>query len=189
MKCILLVQRVVQNYIGRFPEVRHNAYKYFNYDNRIVNERVNQGDQKPLYKGPEDFTNADYGVLVTYAKTLVNPILAKYSLKTAHEDALHMAIRSFSNGLFDGKISASKFGVLMEGMALQVVNVNPPIHSAVIAEKEKKEEKPRVIRPHVLKQLGLTPKDIPLKRVVKKVVQRGKAPLIVREKGKNIIKK
>lgn len=193
MECILLVPKVVQNYIGQFPEVRHNAYRYFNYDNRIVNERVNRFDQKPPYKGPEALNNSDYDALVTYAKTLINPILAKYSMRVANEDALHIAIRSFSNGFFDSKISASKFEVLVKSMTLPAVSISPsPCPCGVMAKKDKKpekKEKPIVIKPHVLKQLGLTPKEIPMRQTVKKVVQRGKAPLIVREKGKHIIKK
>jgi len=189
MNTILLIPKVVQNYIAQFPEVRHNAYRYFNYDNRVVNERVNRFDQKPPYKGPEDFTNADYNSLVSYAKTLINPILAKYSERVANEDALHIAIRSFRNGLFDSKVSASRFSVLMKGMDLKPVIMLPP--TGIMAKKDKKpekKEKPKVVKPHMLKQLGLTQKDIPLKQKVKKMVQKGKAPLIVREKGKNIIK-
>jgi len=189
MNIILLVPKVVQNYIGQFPEVRHNAYNYFNYDNRIIDERVNRHDQKPPYKGPDDFSNPDYDALITYAKTIINPILAKYSMKVAHEDALHTAIRDFNNGLFDGKVNASKFEVLLKGMALPAVPMQPPCPCGVMAKKEDKKEKPTKIKPHVLKQLGLSPKDIPMRQVVKKVVQRGKAPLVVREKGKHIIKK
>lgn len=195
MNIVLLVPKVVQNYIGQFPEVRHNAYRYFNYDNRVVNERVNRHDQKPLYKGPEDFTNSDYDSLVTYAKTRINPILAKYNMRVAREDALHLAIRSFNNGLFDGKINASKFEVLINGMALQTVPMLlPPCSCGVMAKKDKekkepKKEKSTVIKPHVLKQLGLKTKDIPMVQRVKKRVRREDVPLIVREKGKHVIKK
>ena len=190
MNIIQIVPRVVQNYIGQFPEVRHNAYNYFNYDRRIINERVNRHDQKPPYKGPEDFNNMDYDALVTYAKTLINPILAKYSMDVAQEDALHMAIRSFGNGFFDGKINASKFGVLKKGMSLQAVPMPAPCPCGVMAKKKKeKKEKPVVVKPHILKQLGLSRKDIPRKQMVKKVVQRGIAPIVVREKGKDVIQK
>jgi len=188
MNIILLVPKVVQNYIAQFPEVRHNAYKYFNYDNRVVEERVNRFDQKPPYKGPEDFNNNDYGALVRYAKTLINPILAKYSMEVAHEDALHTAIRSFNSGLFDGKVNAPRYGVLLKAMALPEVPVMSPFGVMAKKEKEPKKEKPKVVKLHVLKQLGLTPKDIPMRQHLRRRVQ-DDLPHIVREKGRHIVKK
>lgn len=188
MKLLILVPNVIRRFVANFPEVQNNAYKYFNYDNRVVNERVNRFDQKSSYKGPDDFTDSDYNELVVYAKTLINPILAKYNLKVANEDALNMAIRSYSQGLFDGKVNAGRFGVLLEAM------INPSIGNPglVMAKKEKSKEKvikPKdtEIKPHVLKELGLTHKDIPLRQRVR-IRQKG-APLIVREKGKHIVKK
>jgi len=184
MNMILLVPKIIQNFKNQFPEVRHNAYKYFNYDNRVINERVERFDYQRPYQGPDDFSNSDYDQLVKYAKTLINPVLAKYSGKVACEDALSLAIRSYERGRFDGKVNAGRFEVLLKAMAPQIAIAIP-----VMAKKEKKEKKkkPVVVKPHILKQLGKTVKDIPMRqRVVKRVRQTG-IPMIVRDKGKNII--
>lgn len=176
---ILIVPRVVKNYISNFPETTRNAYKYFNYDNRVVEERVDRHDAPQVpYKGPNDITNADYENLVMYAKTLVNPILMNHSPKTACEDALHMAIGSFSKGSFSGKIDASKFEVLLKDMISESVTAK---------EKKKKTEKPVVVKPHTLKELGLTPHKIPRTERVRNRLQKG-VPLIVREEGKIVRK-
>lgn len=191
MKMILLVPKVVNNFKSQFPEARHNAYKYFNYDNRVVEESVPRGDFQRPYQNPNDFGNDDYDRLVKYAKTLINPILAKYSTKVACEDALCLAIRSYDQGLFDGKVNAGRFEVLMGAMGPTEVVVIP-VQAAKKEKKKpekKKKEKSVAVKPHVLKQLGLTRKDIPMhQRVMQRVRQTG-VPLIVREKGKNVIKK
>ena len=162
MKLILLVPKVVQNYINQFPEVRHNAYKYFNYDNTVVDERVNRHDAKLPYKDADDFSASDYQSLLTSAKTIINPILAKYSSDVAYEDALHMAIRSYNNGLFDGKVNAGRFSVLKKALATPIVPM-APCPCGVMAKKEKEKEK-KVLKPIQVKQLGLTPKGTPVRQ-------------------------
>jgi hypothetical protein len=112
-----------------------------------------------------------------YAKTLVNPILMNHSPKTACEDALHMAIGSFSKGSFSGKIDASKFEVLLKDM----------VSESVTAKEKKKTEKPVVVKPHTLKELGLTPHKIPRTERVRNRLQKG-VSLIVKEKGKIVRK-
>jgi len=182
MKLIVLVPRMIRNFVARFPEVQHNAYKYFNYDNRVVDERVDRHDEKLFYRGPDDLTDTDYDQLVVYAKTLLNPILFKYSQKVACEDALHTAIYSYNNGLFNGKVNSGRFEVLLKSLQASFLPVMP----VMAKKKEKPAEKPVVVKPHTLKQLGLTPKQVPLKQRVR---QRQKGvPMIVKEKGK-IIKK
>lgn len=116
MKIVLLVPRVVQRFTSQLPEVTNNAYPYFNYDHRVVNERVDRGDVASNYKGPDQFSDADYNGLIHYAKTWINPELQGYNQVVAAEDALNMAIHSFNNGAFDGKINANKFNVLLKNM-------------------------------------------------------------------------
>jgi hypothetical protein len=179
MKILLLVPRVVSSYIAQFPEVRNNAYKYFNYDNRVVEKSVNRFDKKPLYKGPEQFSDADYGGLVNYASTLINPILMKYSQRVAKEDALHMAIRSYSEGLFDGKVNASRYEVLLKAVG----------QKQVMAKKKAEPEPatapvPVTISPKMLKDLGIMRKEVPMKRKRFQGI-----PHIVREKGRVIVNK
>jgi len=183
MKFIVLIPKVVRNYIAQFPEVRRNAYKYFNYDRRIINESVERFDNKAPYLDADDFKNADYDSLVSYAKTLINPILTKYSSRIAAEDALHTAIRSFRNGLFDGKVNAGRFTVLLEGMGI-------PRKTAKTVEKKeapKKEKKPVVMKPHIMKQLGIDPRKLIREQQRKQKRQKG-LPIIVREKGKTVVK-
>jgi hypothetical protein len=172
MKIVLIVPQVVQKYLSQFPDNRNDGYKYFNYDRRVVEERVERGDQKPQYQNPNDFCDADYDGLVAYASTLINPILHKYSAEVACEDALHMAIKSYNNGLFDGKVNAVRFPVLIKAMTVQ----------HVMAAKKKQE--PKVIKHQVLKQLGVDPSKIPShSRAVPKGV-----PHLVKDKGEIILK-
>jgi len=174
MKLLIIVPNRIENYIAKFPAVRNNAYKYFNYDNRVVDEYVDRHDQKSAYKDPDDFTNIEYASLVSNARTRVNPILMKYSKSVAYEDALTMAIKDFNRGMFDGKVNADKFQVLLGGM-----------NTTVLAKKKKPEESKKVPF-RTLKDLGLKLKDIPHKMVVPK---QQKAPHLVKEKGKVVVNK
>jgi hypothetical protein len=175
MKLILLVPNVVKNFIAQFPETTRNGYGYFNYDNRVIQERVPRGDVTSPYMNPDDFSNADYQELVKSANGMINPILAKYDQKTACEDALNMAIKSFANGLFDSKINANKFAVLLSSM------MSMPVQAASKTKtKSKPESKPLVLPHKVLKNLGISKKDVGISRI--------KAPRMVREKGKVVIK-
>jgi hypothetical protein len=122
MNIILIIPKVVRRYLASFPEVRNNAYRYFNYDNRVVDERVHSCECKSPYQGPDDFCDEDYDSLVKYAKTLINPYLARYSASVACDDALEMAIRDFNKGKFDGKINSSRYKTLL-GSLKQMLNV------------------------------------------------------------------
>jgi hypothetical protein len=113
MNIIVLLPKVVSRYIANFPEVRNNAYKYFNYDHRVVEERMERGDEKMAYKGPNDFDDNDYANLVDFAKVAIDKTLARYSMNVACEDALHKAIKSYGNGMFDGKVNSSRYHVLL----------------------------------------------------------------------------
>jgi len=157
MKVIVLVPNVVRNYVNSFPETTQNAYKYFNYDNRVVDERADKRfDNKAPYRGPEDLINSDYDTVVTYARTLVNPILAKYSPNVACEDALHMAIKSFDRGIYDGKINASKFQVLLD-------TLKQPQKMAAKKEKEAPKKAPlKTIR------IKVDPKAVPMDTSVRR---------------------
>jgi len=180
MNLILLVPRVIQSYLARFPEVRNNAYHYFNYDNRVVDESVDRQDKPSTYKDADDFTDVDYGDLVSFAQTLVNPILMKYSQRVAFDDALSSAIRSFSNGAFDGKVNAGRYNVLLDSMG-----------QPRMAKKKKEEEpKPKQVKPNILRQLGLGQKDVTkIRRIPEmKTQQRGTPNLMYKEKGKIFLK-
>jgi len=187
MNVTILVPRVVQGFISQFPETTNNAYKYFNYDKRVVNERAEtRFDHQAQYKGPEDLTDQDYGTIVAYAKSLVNPMLAKYSPLVACEDALHMAIRSYDRGIYDGKINASKYDVLLNTMcaAPQGPISLPPV---VMAKKEPKEEKkPEVSQStmrSVLKRLNIDKVPSRSRSMKKQLV----APRFVKKPGKGIV--
>ena len=193
MQLIVLVPRVLRDYAAQLPEVQRNAYNYFNYDRRVVEERVPRGDYRAPYKNADDFTNADYDSLVSYAKTIVNPVLAKYSARVANEDAMNIAIRSFDNGLFDGKVNANKFEVLVNAMAEQEMQPLPqpaqqemqPVVMA--AMKSKKKEKPsKPVTRTVLKQLGLEPHKVPLRSQIRRKIQKG-IPHLVRNPGKGVM--
>ena len=176
MNMMIIVPKVIKSYIAQFPEVTHNAYPYFNYDNRVVEERVERGDFKAQYKGADDFVDVEYDTLVKHAQTLINPILAKYNARVANEDALNLAIRSFSNGLFDGKVNANRFEVLVKSMVVET-------EKTAAKKREKKQEGEKTVKPHILKQLGLKPRDIPRKQQVTQKVQKGVPHLIKTDKG------
>lgn len=181
MNIVLVAPRVVQNFIDRFPEVRHNAYKYFNYDNRVVDERVSRGDMPSIYQGPDEFSDGDYDMLVKYAKSLVNSILLKYSVRVACEDALSKAIWSFGNGRFQGKINAGRYCVLLSAMT------EPRLAARKERKKERKQDqKIQRVKFHTLKELGLERKKIPHETQIPKSKRKG--PRIVRERGKVVLK-
>lgn len=186
MNLILIVPKMIRSFIANFPEVTNNAYKYFNYDRRVFNERVPRGDFKSPYMGPNDLTDNDYGSLITYAKQQINPILAKYSMNVACEDALHMSIRDFANGRYDNKINASKWVSLL-GELKKSFGIVPGVDENYrhAKKKEEKKEKPKEVKLHVLKQLDLKPKDISYR---KPAVPKG-IPYLVKERGKIVRKK
>lgn len=184
MNIILIIPNVVRRYVASFPEATNNAYKYFNYDNRVVNERVQRCDARSNYKSPDDFTDTDYDALVSYAQQIVDAGLVKYSAKVACEDALHRAIHCFGNGMFDGKVNASRYNVLLGalmGKFGQALSDTENYRHA--AGKEDKD-----VKPHVLKQLGIKQKDIPHMHKLRQRVRDG-LPYLVREKGKVKLKK
>jgi len=202
MELMVIIPKVIRNYIGQFPETTHNAYRYFNYDRRVFNERAEtRFDAQACYKGPQALTNDDYDTIVKYATTLKNPILVKYDPKLACEDALHIAIKSFNRGIYDGKINASKFSVLINAMmqpepvpAPNVIPITPispmsPVQT-VMAKMKKKEPKPKdkLLTRNVLKQLGINPKDVPLRSQIRRRVQKG-VPHLEKHPGKGIIVK
>jgi hypothetical protein len=191
MNIILLVPRVAQKFVEQLPEVRNNAYSYFNYDHRVVNERVNRADMPSMYVGPDEFKDADYTDLVRQAKLMINPILQKYSPRVATEDALNMAIRSFANGRFDGKVNANKFALLSKIMLDEPVAQMQqwsPIMAKGKEEKPKKEppkQTDKVVIPRrILKQLGIKPRDVKPFHT-----QKIKTPHMLRERGDIVLHK
>ena len=192
MNLIVLVPHVIRSFVANFPEVTNNAYKYFNFDRRVYEERVPRGDPRIPYRSPGTLRDADYGSLILCAKNCINPILAKYSMTVACEDALHSAIRSFGNGRYDNKINASKFisllGELKKSFGIEPGYVENYRH-AKKTEKDKKTEKAEKpqdveVRQHVLKQLGLSPTKVPSSRYNRNV------PFLLRDdKGKIRVKK
>jgi len=185
MNLIILVPNVVRRYIASFPEATNNAYKYFNYDNRVVDERVPRMDPVSHYKGPQDLSDMDYDALVAYAQHTINPILAKYSGSVACEDALHAAIRSFNNGLFDGKINASRYNALLTALK-EKFSIQSNVENYRHAKKEKPE---RRVHPHVLEQMGIKRHDVPRERDVPKTVPKGVHHIVRDDKGNVVIKK
>ena len=167
--------KVVKAYVSDFPEVRNNAYRYFNYDNRVVEERVERGDPKLPYYAPKDFTDGMFDVLVASAVEKINPILAKYSPRIACEDAMHMAIRDTGNGFFDGLVNANTFNTLINAML--------SMRTAKKKKKDSPEEKE--LRPNVLKMLKLKRKDVP--RL--KGTPRKEEMSLVQEKGRVKLRK
>jgi len=104
------------------PEYKDSGLSYFNYDNLIPEEIVPRGDVKTPYKGPYSFTEEDLKTLVDNAKTLVDKTLYKYNPAVAFQDALNRSIRDFHNGLFDGKINASTYQLLLNSLGLKDVS-------------------------------------------------------------------
>lgn len=192
MNIIILVPKVVSRYIASFPEVTNNAYKYFNYDHRVVEKRVERGDQKAAYLGPNDFADNDYANLVDFAKAALDKTLARYSVDVACEDALHKAIKSYGNGIFDSKVNASRYNVLLCELK-KSVGIKPSntidyrhVMESVEAKKKREDKETKVLHPLVLKQLGLKRKDIPSHRRVRK--QKGVPQIVRTEKGLEVRK-
>jgi hypothetical protein len=97
---------------------------------------------------------------------------------------MNMAIRSFNNGLFDGKVNANKFTVLVNAMVTQP---SPMVMSPeVMASKKEKKEVVKPVNRTVLKQLGLEPHKVPLRSEIRRRVQKG-IPHLVRHPGKGVV--
>jgi len=196
MKLMILIPKVIQSYRNRFPETRNNAYRYFNYDRRVVQESVPRGDIVSQYKTPDDLTDADYDALVTYAKGIINPILMKYSARVACEDALSSAIRSFANGMFDSKVNAGRFAVLLDSMMgkneviCPCLNTPPYKFSKKAPKKapKKEEDVGLELKTPLLRQLKLQDRKKKKGIPVKERARLRKGPQIFKEKGKIILK-
>jgi hypothetical protein len=182
MKILVLIPNVVKKYMASFPENQNNAYKYFNYDHRIIDERAQRGDMSIPYKNADDFTDRDYDALLAFAQEKIDPILMKYSKDVACDDALLNAIRSFSNGLFDGKVNAGRYGALLGHLKEKM---GSPIEAK---KKDLKDEgpKPKKLNPAMLKQLDINPNKVPDINKVKRN-PREEGPVIFREKGKVLL--
>lgn len=160
-RLLILIPSAIRDYIAQFPETRNNAYRYFNYDNRVVDERVCRGDLPSQYKGPNDFRDEDYAGLVAFASTLVDPVTLKYSIGVAAEEALNKAIKSYAGNQFDGKVNANRFLVLVTDLKKRISSgcgCHTP-SMAVNAEYTGQNEPTKVTR-KTLKQLGITPKEV-----------------------------
>ena len=185
MNLVLIVPNVVNKYVASFPENTHGAYPYFNYDHRVVNERVERFDQKPPYKTADQFTDVDFDALVNAAKDNLDQYLAKYSMTVACEDALHRAIRSFENGLFDGKVNASRYSVLLNVLKQKVSGKTEPVKgSEEVEAKKKAPAEGKRLKPHIVRELGLKDQKIP----TRVSPTERKSPHIVREKGQIVLK-
>jgi predicted metal-dependent hydrolase len=196
MNIIVLLPKVVNRYIASFPEVTNNAYRYFNYDHRVVEERVERGDQKAAYVGPNDLNDNDYANLIDFAKASLDKTLARYSMDVACEDALHKAIKSYGKGFFDSKVNSSRYNVLLCELKKKL-GIEPSTtinykHATESVEAKKKETKKRedketkLLHPRVLKELGLTHRDIPKHYRVRK--QKGVPQIVRTEKGLEVQK-
>jgi hypothetical protein len=187
MNIIILLPKVINRYIASFPETTNNAYKYFNYDHRVVEERVERGDQKMPYVGPNQMTDNDFANIVDFAKASIDKTLARYSMDVACEDALHKAIKSYGNGTFDSKVNASRYNVLLcelkKSLGIAPSNTINYRHAteSVEAKKKREDKETRLLHPLVLKQLGLKKKDIPSHHRVRK--QKGVPQIVKTEKG------
>ena len=175
--------QLFNSYVLNRPEVINNAYDYFNFDNRVVEERVNRGDPKIPYYTAKDITDMDYEELVRNAFTRMNPILMKYSKNVALEDALTTAIRDHRNGFYDGKINANMYSVLLGAMSkvpvVQIIRVAEEEKEAKGQKRERKREHERLLTPDVLRKLRLKPETIPTKGAPP-----SKELLVKRERGK-----
>jgi hypothetical protein len=133
------------------------------------------------YQGPQDFSDMEYDGLVAFAQQSVNPILAKYSKTVACEDALNLAIRSYNQGQFDGKVNAGRFNVLLGALK----DKTGPAQVSVQAKKEEKKKDVKVTQ-QTLKNLGLKREKIPHAFQVGPKV---KGPTLIREHGNIVLKK
>jgi hypothetical protein len=174
-------QSVSNSYVLSRPEVTNNGYSYFNYDKRVIEERVPRGDVKIPYYTAKDISDMDYEELIRNAFSRMSPILMKYSKNVAFEDALSTAIRDHRNGFYDGKINANMYNVLLEAMAktpvVQVVKMAEEEVEAKGRKRERKQE--RFLTPDMLKRLRLKREDVPYPGG-----PRSKELLVKKERGK-----
>jgi hypothetical protein len=130
-----------RNLLLQHPEIKNNAKALFRCENgkTIVEEIVPRGDIKTkdlIYpRNQGDLKNEDLRGLAVHASSLIDPLISKYDINLAREDALHMAIRTKDGGKYDGKVNASTFSTIMNFMgsmkkaadATEAANYNPAV--------------------------------------------------------------
>lgn len=68
-----------------------------------------RADVREPYLNPSQITEKDLNVLAKHATTLMDKELMKYNLETAKHSAVVLAVNSFADGKYDGKIDGENF--------------------------------------------------------------------------------
>lgn len=117
-----LANQIAQRTIAKWTHnATSDAYHYFNHGPFVLQDSVLvEPEMRHAYTDPSDLTPEDFEVLAKHATHLLDDQLMKYSYEVAKNSALELAIRSFANGKYDGKVNAANCGKILNIMDGQV---------------------------------------------------------------------
>lgn len=97
---------IAKKIFARSHEIQESAYNYFA-TNKILDggDKLRQ-EQREAYVNPSNVTVNDLQVIAKHAESLLDKELMKYNVDTAKESAVEMAVKTFGNGKYDGKIGS-----------------------------------------------------------------------------------
>lgn len=129
----------------KHPEIMHDGRHLFRNENgtTIVEEIVPRGDQGlPEILNQGDISDLDLKGLAQYAAKLVDPCLVRYDERVAMEDALSKAIWEKDSGMYQGKVNANTFCLVLD-MMVKKVKMAAEEEDTDKEEKKPKEKKPK----------------------------------------------
>lgn len=94
-----------------------NALHYFNQDSMVLDTNVIfEDEEKEPYLWEPVLSGNDIEVLAKHANELIDEEMETYHKLAAYESAIELAIRSFANGKYDGKVNACNYRLILEKM-------------------------------------------------------------------------
>jgi hypothetical protein len=145
----------------KHPEIMHDARHLFRNENgtTIVEEIVPRGDQGlPEVLNQGDITDLDLKGLAQYAASLVDPCLVRYDERVAFEDALNKAIWEKDSGMYQGKVNANTFCLILDTMMKKAKTASEEDDTDK-KDKEKKPEKKKVVQVTDVTRKLMTPEQ------------------------------
>lgn len=121
MANVKLADQIAQRTIAKWKhDIAPDAYHYFNHTFVLDSGTPVEPEIRQAYTDPTDLGTEDFDILAKHATHLLDDQLMKYSYEVAKNSALELAIRSFGNGKYDGKVNASNFGRILNIMDTNV---------------------------------------------------------------------
>jgi len=97
---------IANKIVKRAHEIQDSAYNYFATIKILDGGDKLRKEQKEAYVNPSNITVDDLQVLAKTAESLLDKELMKYSVDSARDSAIGLAVKTFGNGKYDGKIGS-----------------------------------------------------------------------------------